>query len=379
MKAPTDFIKGYIMKPINLLILIVTAGLTSRLWGYPLAVPAETGSLFGNAADGATRLIADSSDPQIFYIPPKRVVPVIDPFSGKRLFKLSYSGTQKTGEIFGVFSLSFDPDRLEAEWAALKERQPQAKLRQLPIQEGEFGIEMHQPGFALLIGRGETVGTDIGANFPVLIELNANGIDVLRAGATSGARTALVLNFEYTATYEVQGKAYDFSLDPQKFGRLLQEDPLNKEAWTKSETLTPFLIKRFLTRSFSENAWSSSDAESPDFNLNLAMILFYEGLGMRLKQQFGVDFDLAHRSSMSFDFTRLGDKVDFAGTERNKLQNIKDTAAMVIEGLCERYEDAVYDNVTGESKCLEIIGASVPPPPEGGGTGGDDGVWVPDF
>jgi hypothetical protein len=333
--------------------------------------------LFGDASDKAAHLFQDDTDPDLYYVAPKRVVPLADPVTGKKLFKLSYSSAKNTGELQGVFRLGFDPAEIASEWSAIQQAQPHATLKQVDIIEGEFGIEMRQPGFTLLIGKGEIVKTQTGMDFPVHIELNSNGIAILQAQASNGNLAALTLNFEYRSYYMNQGQNFNFTAQPRQLLQEIQEDPTYKNEWARSELLSDFALKRFLISTFTRNLWQTSAFLDDDFNINLASFVFYTSLNRELSKILGRRFDLRERAMLSLDSASIPDQaLLFKGTSPGQVTLMSDTAAMVIRGLCEQYAEAVYEEVTGSGQCLQIVG-------DGGGTptpgeGGDD-IWIPDF
>ncbi|MEN8215023.1 MAG: hypothetical protein ABFS56_01310 [Pseudomonadota bacterium] len=358
------------MKPSIIPLAILLWGLNANSFSYPMM---HSGQVLGTPTDNATRILRDSKDNNVYYIPPKRVILADDPFTKKKLFRLSYSSVRKDGELFAVFKLGFDLEQVAAEWERISASNPQASLKMLPIVGGVFGLEFDTGEFKLLIGEAEIVETDIAAGvIPIYIKISQVGLNVLKAHSQMPGQKLLILKFDYKTQYQFRGQDFLFSVNPRRLLADFLDDPRIKAAWKKSERLAKLEIKKYLLRSFAQQLWFVTN-NVDKFNLNLAAYLFYQELVTYLKAIMGESFEMNSQKEMgALSLNDIHEQtITLKGIAPGEVKTVSDSAAMVLSGVCEHYADAVFIEETGESRCFEF--------PLSKTDDVDDEPWVPDF
>jgi len=339
----------------------------------------HSGQVLGTPTDNATRILRDSEDNNVYYIPPKRVILADDPFTKKKLFRLSYSSVRKDGELFAVFKLGFDLEQVAAEWERISTSNPQASLKMLPIFGGVFGLEFDTGEFKLLIGEAEVVETDIAAGvIPIYIKISQVGLNVLKAHSQMPGQKLLILKFDYKTQYQFRGQDFLFSVNPRRLLADFLDDPRIKAAWKKSERLAKTEIKKYLLRSFAppKPLWFVTN-NVDKFNLKLAAYLFYQELLDYLKGIVGDSFEMNSQKEMrALLLSHIPEEtITLKGIAPGEVKAVSDSAAMVLSGVCEHYADAVFIEETGESKCFEFPLGKASEPSQTD----DEEPWIPDF
>ncbi len=350
--------------------------------GLPKLLPVDNGELtLGSTQDSSSRLYQDASDPDIFYITPKRVIPVNDPLTGKMLFKFSYSPEKNEGEFMAVLKIGFGIEHIQKQWKHIKSVNPQAKLRFLPIYNGFFGLALKNSAFTLLIGKGEVVHTDIAAGtFPVHIAINKNGLKVLRAQTQIGNVSVMTLHFEYKTRYIAEGERVQIIVNPRELiDALLAPHPAIKNEWEKSEHLSSNGFYKFLMLTYASNLWHTSGAFEATFNPSLAANILAVELDKYFKETYHADFDIKNKQhALNMDRAKLADQqVCFWGSAPGSIQELSDSAAMVMMGLCEHYQNNIYIEETGEAKCFEFPPMTLQNDPANHSI--SNGIWIPNF
>lgn len=324
----------------------------------------------------------DSADNNVYYISPKRVILAEEPLTQRKLFRLTYLAVRKDAELFAVFKLGFDIDKVTAEWQRIVASNPNASLKTLPIYGGVFGLEFDTGEFKLLLGKADVVEINIAAGvIPVYIKINKMGLNVLRAHSKMPGNKLLALNFDYKTKYLFRGQDFGFSVNPHKLLTPFLADKHIKAAWEKSAWLAKGEIKKYLFRVFAPplQLWFVADhSNQENIDLNLSSYLFYQALLDYLQGVAGNDFEMvSHKQMQGLSLTQVADEmIMLKGVAPNEPIEVSDSAAMVLRGVCEHYADAVFVEETGESNCLEFpLGL----PSQEGGTSEEDGLWVPLF
>lgn len=361
---------------------ILLYGISTHSLSYPVMhlndeeVPIE----LGTPTDHATRILRDSADNNVYYIPPKRVILAEDPLTKRKLFRLSYSSKRKDGELFAVFKLGFDLNKVAAEWQRILASNPQASLKMLPIYGGVFGLEFDTGELKSPIGKAEVVETDIAAGvIPVYIKISQTSLNFLRAHTQMPGKKLLTLKFDYKTKYLFSGQHFLFSVNPRRLLADFLADKHIKAAWKKSEFLANAEIRKYLLRAFAppKQLWFVTNQVEPDnVNLNLAAYLFYQELLTYLKGILGESFAMISKVP-SLSLTNIpNETITLTGLAPGEVKTVSDSAAMVLTGVCERYADAVFIEETGESKCLAF---PLGQPSQESNTTEDDEPWVPLF
>ncbi len=367
---------------IWLIGVILLCGVNTYSFAYPVMHASGEQIELGTPTDSATIILRDSKDNSVYYIPPKRVILAEDPLTKRKLFRLSYSSERKDGELFAVFKLGFDLDKVAAEWKRILASNPQASLKMLPIFGGVFGLEFETGEFKLLIGQAEVVETDIVAGvIPVHIKIGKTGLNVLRAHTQMPGKKLLILNFDYKTNYLFQGHNFLFSVNPRRLLADFLADSLINAAWEKSERLAKTEIKKYLQRSFAppKPLWFVTNNVNPDnFNLNLAAYLFYQELETYLKGIVGESFKMNSQKEMrALSLSHIPEEtITLKGIAPGEVKAVSDSAAMVLSGVCEHYADAVFIEETGESRCFEF---PLGKPNEPSNQTDNEDPWIPDF
>jgi len=349
-------------------------------FAYPV-IPSSDGQV-GIPTDRATRILRDSEDKNLYYIPPKRVILAEDPLTKRKLFRLSYSSERKDGELFAVFKLGFDRDKVAAEWERISSSNPQASLKMLPIFGGVFGLEFDTGEFKILIGQAEVVETDIVAGvIPIHIKISKTGLNILKAHSQMPGKKLLILNFDYKTNYLFKGQNLLFSVNPRQLLSDFLDNPQIKAAWETSELLTKTEIRKYLLKTFAppKQLWFvTNNLDQDNLNLNLASYLFYQELVAYLKAIVGESFEMISKKEMlALSLESIPEEsINLKGLTPGKAKEVSDSAAMVLSGVCEHYADAVFIEETGESRCFEF---PLGKPNEPSNKIDTEELWVPDF
>jgi hypothetical protein len=366
------------MKPFIIPLIILLYGISTHSFSYPVMRSSDEIQLDA-PTDNATRILRDSADHNVYYIPPKRVILAEEPLTKRKLFRLTYSSVRKDAELFAVFKLGFDIDKVSEEWKQIVASNSNASLKILPIYGGVFGLEFDTGEFKLLLGKAEVVETDIAAGvIPVHIKINKIGLNFLRAHTKMPGKKLLTLNFDYKTKYLFRGQDFLFNVNPRKLLTHFLADKHIKAAWQKSELLAKTEIKKYLYRVFAppQQLWFVTNSQNID--LNLSSYLFYHAFFNYLKGIAGKDFDMLSQNKMqSLSLTKFSDEtITLKGVAPNQPKEVSDSAAMVLSGVCEHYADAVFIEETGESNCLEFPLGKID---DNKKDIEDDGIWIPDF
>lgn len=370
------------MKPLitQLLLVILLYGVSPHSFGYPVMQSTDDIQL-DTPTDNATQILTDSADNNVYYISPKRVILAEEPLTKRKLFRFTYSAVRKDAELFAVFKLGFDIDKVTAEWQRIVASNPNASLKILPIYGGVFGLEFDTGEFKLLLGKADVVETDIAAGvIPVHIKINQIGLNFLRAHTKMPGKKLLTLNFDYKTKYLFPGQDFQFNVNPHKLLTHFLADKHIKAAWEKSAWLAKGEIKKYLFRVFAppQQLWFVTHINQENIDLNLSSYLFYHALLDYLQRVAGNDVEMISQKQMqSLSLTQIAaETITLTGVAPNEPIEVFDSAAMVLSGVCERYADAVFIEETGESNCLEFpLGKTDENTP----SIEEEEVWIPIF
>lgn len=362
---------------------ILLCTLSTSSFAYPVRhIDEDVQQQLDTLSNNTTRILRDSEDNNIYYIPPKKVILAENPLTQRKLFRLSYSSQRQDGELFAVFKLGFDLNKVTAEWQQILATNPHASLKMLPIYGGVFGLEFDTGEFKLLIGKSEVVETDIAAGvIPVHIKINPIGLTFLRAHTQMPGKKLLTLTFEYQSQYIFPNQNILFSVKPRRLLTDLLANSHIQAAWQQSDYLATQTIRQYLFSVFAppKQLWFVTNSIEPDkLNLKLASYLFYQELETYLKSIVGDSFEISRKSAMQkLPLTQIpAETITLTGITPGEPKEIPDTAEMVLRGVCEHYADAIFIEETGESKCLEFpLGQTN----QGSDTSEEDEIWVPSF
>ncbi|MDM8558409.1 hypothetical protein [Candidatus Parabeggiatoa sp. HSG14] len=351
------------MKPFltQFILVILLYGISPHSFGYPVMHLNNNDEVqFDTPTDNATRILKDSTDNNVYYIPPKRVILAEEPLTQRKLFRLTYSSVRKDAELFAVFKLGFDIKKVTAEWKRIVASNPNASLKTLPIYGGVFGLEFDTGEFKIVLGKADVVETDIAAGvIPVHIKIHKTGLKFLRAFSKIPGTKLLTLNFDYKTKYLLPGQDFLFNVNPHKLLTHFLADKHIKAAWEKSELLAKGEIKKYLFRVFAppQQLWFvTNNMDQENIDLNLSSYLFYHAFLDYLQGIAGNDFEMISQKKIrNLSLTQIVDEtITLKGIAPNEPIEVSESAAMVLSGVCEHYADAVFIEETGESNCLEF-------------------------
>ncbi len=326
--------------------------------------------------DSTVEILADSQDENLYYIPPTRVDIAKTPDTLEPLFRLSVSKTSGTADLYAVVFLGFDLESVKDQWNNIKKLKPDATLAPLPIEGGEFGLELRTDEFKLLIGQASVVQHDLAAAmFPLYIKIHQTGVLALRALSDIEGADLFTLTFRYLSKRILTQRPFSISFNPYQLLEDMISDPRLIEIWQHHAVLSDYELYHYLIKAYARNLWNSSLSLEAGFSVRESAVLFKDRLTEYYSKTLSdPEFDIRRKADLEAALTRIDmDKLDsLRGFNSAGPTVIQDTAGLTFRNICRTYSSFIYTRENGIQDCLALV-----PQAEGAKDNESDGYYDP--
>ena len=359
-----------------LLASTLVALLGAQAVAYPLLGAAQDFEFFASSADESVRLLPDSSDPDLFYVTPKRVALATGPTDGRPLFRFSVT-PDDGAEFVGVFTLQFDEKQAEQAWTALRSTRPNALVRPLPFLQGVLALDLQSSGGMVNLAHAEVVSTSFPhGEIPFAIRVPRESMRLIRMQLNSSARAFLTLRFLYKSNVQIGALDYKFRFVPKELVSKYVEHMASR--WPTDGNLGPTAYRNYWMTQY-DQSWDIA-TRPDDFSVRSASTIFVALLDDFFSSHFGQGFSLMDRRKLeSAQVEALPvEPVFLDGQVPGRIAPIWGSAGILLSGLCARHEELVYFEGSGEAGCGDVPLLPRPEPDsEPGGGPADDEPWNP--
>ena len=342
---------------------------------YPLLQNLATLSLAQSGADTAVVVLPSSEDPNLFYIPPRRLMLQTDAETGQPAFRLNYS-REKGAEFSAIFRLSFHDAPVLAAWKTIQEQNPHARMRALPIHKGRLAVELQGEGRSILLAESEPIESEFPlATLPFYVRMTPESLDFLRIQMQMPGQLFLALRFRYESRAAFDLEPINFRVVPQDFVRTMRSDERLQAKWQLSDLLPTTILRSYVSREF-RKSWRTDD-DASDVNLKLLAPLFQLTFEKYLAQDEEQPSHIGSLKALEVALSRnlSSEHLTLTSPTQREVLPISSSAGILLQGLCSAYPTLVYEEETGIANCLEFPLRDIPvPAPEE-----EEQPWLPVF